>query len=481
MADIHCHGGIRLVTPDPEQQSDQKTAEQEEHLPLSTIINYNLPTVGVGFMFFMVALYLMKFSTDVLLIAPAAMGLIFGISRIWDAVTDPLAGYLSDRTTLSFGRRRPWILMSFPLVVGTFYMMWNPPETLTGDGLILWMAVAVILFYTSMTAFVVPHTSLGAELSTSYHERTRIFGVRHMIWNSGSLLALIGMYLLIVGDNPREIAWYMTMIAGVVLAVLIVWMITRIRERKEYQGRGEENPFIAFGDVLRNKHARLLLIVFFIENIGGATIGILTPYVGEYIIGRPEKTVVYILLYLIPSVASVPLWVPLSRKIGKKNMWMFSMMVTAFGFGGMWFLEEGSDTLISVLAVICGLGAGSGAVVAPSIQADIIDYDEYQSGKRKEGTYYASWNFVFKSATGVTLIATGMVLSMSGFVPNQPQTEETRTALLALYALLPLFCYTIGAIIFSRFNLNEDTYSEIRASLDRGEFQSRKVAEGDQD
>lgn len=447
----------------------ERSEGSEERLPLTTIINYNLPTVGVGFMFFMVALYLMKFSTDVLLIAPAAMGLIFGISRIWDAVTDPLVGYLSDRTNSRFGRRRPWILLSLPFVVGTFYMMWNPPEGLGPNSVIVWMAVAVILFYTSMTAFVVPHTSLGAELSTSYHERTRIFGVRHMIWNSGSLLALIGMYLLIMGQTPRQIAFYITVVAGVVLVVLLIWMVSQISEREEYQGRGEGNPFKAFGDVLRNKHARLLLVVFFIENIGGATIGILTPYIGEYIIGRPDKTVIYILLYLIPSVASVPLWVPLSRRMGKKNMWLLSMMITAFGFGGMWFLEEGSDTLISVLAVICGLGAGSGAVVAPSIQADIIDYDEYHSGKRKEGTYYASWNFVFKSATGVTLIATGMVLSMSGFTPNVEQTEATKTALLALYALLPLVCYTIGAIIFSRFSLNEASYSEIRASLDRGE------------
>ena len=193
--------------------------------------------------------------------------------------------------------------------------MWNPPESMTGNSLIIWMAIAVVLFYTSMTAFVVPHTSLGAELSTNYHERTRIFGVRHMIWNSGSLLALIAMYLLIVGEEPRQIAFYITIIASAVLAVLIVWMITRVKEREEYQGRGEGNPFVAFGDVLRNKYARLLLVVFFIENIGGATIGILTPYVSEYIIGKPENTVFYILLYLIPSVASVPLWVPLSRRM----------------------------------------------------------------------------------------------------------------------------------------------------------------------
>jgi GPH family glycoside/pentoside/hexuronide:cation symporter len=438
-------------------------------LPLSTIVNYNIPTVGVGFMFFLVSLYLMKFSTDVLLIPPAAMGLIFGISRIWDAFTDPVAGYLSDRTNTRVGRRRPWMLAAIPFICGTFYMMWNPSESLSDTGNIIWMAIAVVLFYTAMTAFSVPHTSLGAELSTNYHERTRIFGLRHMIWNSGSLLALIAMHQLIVGGDVRHTAYLISIIAGVVTAILIAWMFFSIRERPEFQGRGESNVFVAFTDVLQNKYALLLLVVFFIENLGGATIGILTPYIAEYVVGRPEKTVIYILLYLIPSVFSVPLWIPLSRRIGKKAMWIFSMLVTGFGFGGMFFLEEGSDTLISVLAVICGLGAGSGAVVAPSIQSDVIDYDEYKSGKRKEGTYFATWNFIFKSATGITLMLTGVVLSLSGFVPNVEQTDTAKLALLTLYAIFPLVCYITGALIFTRFKMDEAVYQKIRDALDRGE------------
>ena len=337
--------------------SENRNTPVDKALPLSTIVNYNLPTVGVGFMFFIVSLYLMKFATDELLISPATMGVIFGISRIWDALTDPMAGYFSDRTSLTSGRRRPWMLASIVPICITFYMMWNPPLTLDEVGISVWIGIAVVLFYTAMTAFSVPHTSLGAELSDNYHERTKIFGLRHMMWNSGSLIALVAMHLLITGENVRELAYYISVLAGFATAGLIFWMCVNVSERAEYQGRGEKNPFVAFGDVFRNKHARILLIVFLAESLGGANIGILTPYIAEYIVGRPEKTVIYILLYLIPSVFSVPLWIPLSRKIGKKNMWIFSMLVTGLGFGCMFFLEKGSDTLISVLAVICGLGA----------------------------------------------------------------------------------------------------------------------------
>ncbi|MDA1301710.1 MAG: MFS transporter [Proteobacteria bacterium] len=434
-------------------------------LRASLVFNYNIPTLGVGFMFFIVTLYLMKFATDELLISPIVMGVIFGVSRIWDAVTDPITGYLSDRTNFSLGRRRPWLLASIIPISLTFYMIWNPPA-LGQAGVVIWMAVAVILFYTAMTMFSVPHSSLGAELSDNYHDRTRIFGVRHMIWNSGSLVALVAMHLLITGNDPRELAFYISIVASGVTALLILWLVATVRERSEFQGRGEVNPLVAFGDVWRNRHARLLLVVFLVENLGGATIGILVPYIAEYIVGRPEKMAVYILCYLVPSVLSVPLWLPISRRIGKKRLWIISMVVTALGFGGMFFVDENGDTLISVLAVICGLGAGSGAVVAPSIQADVIDYDEYLSGQRKEGAYFATWNFVHKSATGLTLMLTGFVLGLSGFVPNVEQTDGARLALLTLFAIFPLVCYLAAAVVFTRFGLNEKEYQDIRRELE---------------
>ena len=148
----------------------------DERTPLATILIYASPAPCIGFMFFLVSMYLMKFSTDVLLIAPGVMGLIFGISRVWDGISDPLAGYFSDRTNTRIGRRRPWMLASLVPIVVVFLMMWSAPQTLTGTALVVWMAVGVIGFYTAMTIFTVPHASLGAELSMSYDDRNRVFG-----------------------------------------------------------------------------------------------------------------------------------------------------------------------------------------------------------------------------------------------------------------------------------------------------------------
>jgi GPH family glycoside/pentoside/hexuronide:cation symporter len=166
------------------------------------------------------------------------------------------------------------------------------------------------------------------------------------------------------------------------------------------------------------------------------------------------------------------MWIPLSRRFGKIRLWIFSMLLTGFSFGAMFALPflEGTTVkiiYISVLAAFAGLAAGCGGTVSPSIQGDVIDYDEYVTGERKEGSYFAAWNFVYKGAYGVMLLLTGFVLQFSGFVPNQEQTMTVQIAMVTLYGLLPLVCYLIGAALFSRFKFDETAHRKVRAELDR--------------
>ncbi len=444
-------------------------------LSWSVISAYGAPGLGVGYMYLLLGLYIMKFSTDVLLIAPIVMSTIFGISRLWDAVSDPLVGYLSDRTQHRLGRRRIWLAAGVIPIGLVFVMVFSPPAELTGWGLTLWMGIGIIGFYSAMTVFIVPHMSLGAELTSSYHERSRLYGLRHAAFTAGSILALISMQLLINAEQEseaavRETAFELSIFAALLTAALIVFAIVRLRERADFQGRVSSKPFSAFRDVWQNPHARLVLIVTFIENIGSAVIGLLTLYVAQYVVGKPILAPAVILTYMIPSSLSVPIWLPLSRRFGKVNLWIFSMILTGLSFGGMFLLpfvdENMKLVLFFGLAFFAGLAAGCGGTIAPSIQSDIIDYDEYKTGERKEGSYFAAFNFVYKSAIGVMTVITGPVLQFAGYVPNQEQTKFVQIAIVTLYGLFPLVCYLIGALMFRRFSLDEAEHARIRAALD---------------
>ena len=449
----------------------------QERLPTATVAAYGMPAIGAGYMYLLVGLYVMKFSTDVLLISPLVMGLIFSASRVWDAISDPLVGYLSDRTRSRFGRRRTWMAASVVPIGAVFVMIFAPPAGLTGGWLVAWMAAAIIGFYSIMTVFFVPHLSLGAELSTNYHERSRLFGYRHGFYTFGYIFCLVTMQWLIGAEAEGKAAarsWALTLSlpACAVTAALVLFAVVKLRERPEFQGRIGGSPLKAFADVWRNEHSRLLIIVTLIENIGSAAIGALTLYVTQYVVGAPHMGPAVILAYMIPSAFSVPLWIPLSRRVGKVRLWMFSMVGTGVSFGAMFLLPFLPPELrlgaMFVFAAFAGLAAGCGGTVGPSVQGDVIDYDEHLTGERKEGSYFAAWNFVYKSAAGIMLALTGFVLDFSGFVPNQEQALGTQVWIVGLYGLFPLICYAVGAILFSRFKLDEAAYAEIRKELDSG-------------
>ena len=443
---------------------------------LATSVAYGTPGIGAGYMYLLMSLYVMKFSTDILLIAPAVMGAIFSISRIWDAISDPIAGYLSDRTTFKFGRRRTWMLLSFIPISFGFLAVFSPPDTLEGQSLDLWMMIAIISFYSAITLFNVPHMALGAELSEDYHERTKLFGVRHIGFTLGSILSLVSMSLLISEEsNPdgdvNELASNLAFFAITVLSLMIFFAVSRLKENPEYQDRVNKNPFKAFRDIWINPHAKILIIVLFIENLGGAVIAVLTLYVTQYVVEAPAWAPVIILAYMLPSALSVPLWIPLSRRFGKINLWVFSLAFTGIAFGGIFiipFLESVNDRLIVMFlgAGLGGMAAGCGGAIGPSVKGDVIDYDEYLTGERKEGSYFAALNFVFKSASGIMLLVTGFVLQYSGFIPNQPQTLEVKVALISLYGLVPLFFYSLGAyLLYKKFKFGEKEHAAIKQQM----------------
>ncbi len=431
--------------------------------------------VSLQFMGILFFIYLMKYSTDVLLIAPGVMGVLLLVGRGWDAISDPLAGYWSDRSTARRGRRRSWMLASALPIFVSSVMLWSPPTAFGPTALVVWMGSSLLLYETAYTAFYVPWGALGMELTSHHHERTRLFGYRHVIAAFGSALGVGGFWLLRTSEQPRELALVLSLCGGAAIAATILYSVARLEERPDFQGRGAVGIRAAFADVLRNKHGRLLFFVFAVETFGSASIAMLAPYVMQYVVKAPGLTEVFILCYFVPQFALTPIWVRLSRRVGKKRLWLFSMAAQTLGYVAMFFVAEGAYVTLFLVVFLLGLGGGCGAVVGPSIQADVIDYDEYLTGERKEGAYVAIWNFIRKAAGALTAGLTGIVLQLVEYEPNAvDQSEATKTAMLALMGLLPAGCYAIGTLVFSFFSLNEKEHAKVIAVLD----ERRRAASG---
>ncbi|MDZ7668819.1 MAG: MFS transporter [Gammaproteobacteria bacterium] len=441
-------------------------AASGERLGAGVIWSFTLSRVAYSIMGVMFAVYLMKYATDVLLIAPATMGILLAAARLWDAVTDPLVGYLSDRTRSPIGRRRIWLYGSaLPVAMG-IVMIWSPPDSLEGVYLVAWMAVALLVYETASTAFVIPHGALGMELTPDYHERTRLFGHVHMIGFIGSLLGMAALQLMTMADDKRGFAHDLSIAAAITVFAVVVITTRLLPERQTHQGRGQTSVLRSVTDVFRNPHARLLLAVFAIEVYGMASIMTLTPYLVAYVFPLEALLVAVMMTYALPQVVFTPFWMWLARRVGKQRAWTAALLLSAGPFIGFYFLAEAGITFW-ILTFLCGFLAGCGSVVQPAIQADVVDYDELTTGDRKEGAYLAVWNLVRKCSASLCALITGLVLQYAGFEPNQIQSDDTIGAIRAIFGLLPAACYLVGGLLFMRFSFNEAEHKAARAVIDR--------------
>lgn len=433
---------------------------------LGTLLGYSLSAAPTSFSFLLFMVMYLKYATESLAVSPAAIGTVFLIAKGINAVGDPLIGNWSDRTDSRMGRRRPWLLVGGPLAAIFGYMAWAPPTSIAEPMLVVWIAVSIIGFYTAYSIFEVPHMALGAEISLDAGGRNRLFAWRQVVRVLASLVAaLVGSKLI---EQGRETTQTMSVVVSLLTVALVFLGVSGLpTERSNFRGRGGANPFRALRDVLANPHARLLLTVIFIDSIGTGGIAVLTPFVIDHVVGRKDLLQVLLGTNFLATLLSVPLWLWLARRFEKRRLMLWSMIASGLAFGSILLVGEGDWILVAISALTSGMAVGCSNTLGYTLKSEIIDCDEYRTGERKEGAYFAGWAFVQKLAAGLMIFVVGQALSWSAFDPDvERQSELVRTTMVALMGGAPLVCYLLGAVAFARFSLSETEHARIRRELD---------------
>ena len=204
------------------------------------------------------------------------------------------------------------------------------------------------------------------------------------------------------------------------------------------------------------------------EELGIATVllAVLSPFLMHYVVGMPEMTAIIFIPYLISQLLTVFVWTEMSRRVGKRATWLTGMGVAVVGYVTIFFVGHHDLYLRFLVVTLTGAASSCGQVIGPSIQADVVDYDEYTTGERKEGSYFAVFTFLMKSSSGVMIILTGFALSLVGYEPNAEQTELVKFTISALMSWVAGSCFIAAIWIFARFELTEREHARIRAVLD---------------
>jgi GPH family glycoside/pentoside/hexuronide:cation symporter len=452
-----------------EPPPDPTPLRHDERVGLGLALAYGLPNIAGAAMLVPILIHMPKFYADVVLVPLGYLAIAIAVARALDALSDPFVGWLSDRTHTRWGRRRPYMAIGAPLCAVAFWALFTPPEALSMRGAALWFGVTFILYFIFHTVYALPHYALGPELTLDYHERSRLFGVREGFAILGTIVAAVAPGVMAsYALGPREIFAAMGWFTAVVLVLSYWLLVATVHERPDFSAR-ESNPFVpGVRRALRNPQFRILLQSYVVGSVAGAIPGTLMPFFNSYVI-RPDNEerwlAIFLGTYFVAGFITLPLWVKLARHIGKRAAWLASFALGITGGAGMFWLGEGDTVPLLLLLAWAGAGFGAGLFLAPAIQADVIDYDELHTGKRREAQYSAFWGMLPKFVAIPSAAIPIAILGSLGYVPNTTQNPQVVLAIRAIFALTPALCSTLAYLLARRFAIDAEKHGEILAGI----------------
>lgn len=431
---------------------------------------YAAPAFALAVVGIPVYVYIPKFYTDVIGVHVSAMGFILLIVRLFDAVTDPAIGLISDRLRTPFGRRRPLIALGAMLTGVAIILLFNPPD-MNADTATVWFMVLIFLLFLFWTVIIVPYESLGPELTFDYDERTTLFGIRDGALIAGTLVAAASpaaikglIQLPEGGQGERDTFFILSLIYVPLILASALWCVITFKERAISVITRQEKIAKKILSSLRNRPFRILLISYTISAIGNNLPATLILYYVEYVL-HSTRADFFLVLYFMTGIIFLPVWVAGARRFEKKAMWLASMAVNTGAFSGVFFLGPGDELLYGILIFISGIGFGATLAIPSAIQADVIDYDELISGERREGLYIGLWSVAKKMAAAFGVGAGLALLGISGYVPNVRQSESVILYLRILYGLVPCLCNAVAVLIAFAYPISGSIHRDIREAI----------------
>jgi glycoside/pentoside/hexuronide:cation symporter, GPH family len=396
----------------------------------------------------------------------ALVGNILLAVRLFDAFSDPVAGYLSDRTQSRFGRRRTWFAAGIPLTALAAYMVFSPPDEVTWQHLLIW-SLALSLGW---TIALVPFNAWGAELSPSYEGRNRVTVVRESFAFVGTLAALIAQYVLSDGQSTavgleKTLDFFaLVMVFALPAAALVtLFFVPEPVNRSVIK--------VSFTDGIsymrNNIPFKRLVFAFLINGLAnGFPVTLFIMYVGDKL-ELAEKAGLFLVIYFFAGLIGMPFWLHVAKLKGKHRSWCYAMLVACAAFIFAPFLPPKADALFLVICVLTGFAVGADLVLPASLQADVIDVDTAASGEQRSGIYLAIWGLATKLALALAVGIAFPLLAATGYDPGAGIKTETGLMVLALlYAAVPVVLKLTAIGLMWDFPLTEARQAQLREAIE---------------
>ncbi len=497
----------------------EKTAQQDR-VPFWEKLSLGTGALASFFGFGAIGIMALPVYNILLGVDAKLVGIALMLPRIWDAVTDPLMGRISDNCQSRFGRRRPFVVTGALVMGALFTFVWTVPGDFSEMMKMVYFVVMQLLFFTAFTVFAVPYNALTYEMTPDYNERTRVMAYVAFFHKTGELLcgwlmplatvlgvAIIGTATLVNGKEVPAMAGVLAVaaIVGVVfMAALGALPGLTVKERFQRQTGEQDKVKIvaAFKGALSSSAFVILVAIIFLNTLAGVLAASIDQYLLIYFMNDGDVAAGLIQKgflssgYAVVGFAAIPGITWLGTRFGKKGSLYIVYMLMVVGSIAKWWIFTPGHTIYNIggLAIdpvmmidplMCGPMWVAVKIMLSSMMADICDEDELKHGQRREGMYGAVFSWMEKLVVSIAVSGAGFALAFAGFNPDLggDQAAETFLKIRLFLAGAPALAAFLAIVALIFYPITAKRAAETRRVLEerRGAREPEKLHKKDQE
>lgn len=468
----------------PRSSAIAAPAREDIPLDVKTKVGYGVGELSKEVPGSILVFFLLFYLTDVVGLPPGMAGSILLIARIWDAVNDPLVGWLSDRTRSRWGRRFPWMLGgAVPLGV-SFWMLLLTPTLAAQWQLFVYYTGAALLFFAALTAVAIPHSTLAAELTRTYDERTQLVSFKSAFSIGSSIIGLVLAQIVFasVADVRRQYAVLGGVVAVVVVASIAAsvwatapryWQLLPLRSAPTT--RSPHSLLAQLRTLLQLRPFLYVMGIYLCSWVAlQATAAILPFFVISWMGLSDQHFTQMILGVQGTALLMMVFWSPVGQRLGKRGIYCLGIPLTVMAQAGLFFLQPGQVGWMYLLGILAGMGLSTAYLVPWAMLPDVVDLDELQTGQRRDGIFCGLMVQLQKLGTALAIYIVGRSLEAAGYLPQSPggdtllkQPESALTAIRWLLGPIPAVVLLLGIGFAALYPITHQVHDGILLQLQK--------------
>lgn len=433
--------------------------------------SFGIGALGKDLCYAIVSSYLMIYFTDSIGLAPAFVGNLFLVARLWDAINDPAMGMIVDNTKSKWGKFRPWILIGTLVNAIVLIFLFKKPESLSMSSLYMYYSVMYILWGMTYTIMDIPYWSMLPSLSKTNEERAQMSVIPRIFASTAWLIiGAFGLSIINKLGNGNQTKGYeaFALIISIIFVLTSIITVVNVKDNScnlvEANKKAEKTSLKkAFKLIKENDQLMVFIGVVLAYNLVSQLSGGMAIYYFKYVVGNENMYQVYTAFAGLAEIAALMIFPMLSKKLNKKGVFRLACYLPAMGLiilllSGIFV--PGNAVLIALSGITVKLGSGFSLGATTVMLADVIDYGEVRFGSRNESIVASFQTLLVKTASAVSAWLIGVGLTIVGYIPNITQTPSTIFGMRILMVAVPSIITILGFFIYVKGYKLQGEYQE---------------------